>query len=351
MTDTSPGICRLHDGVEQITTDMRCPTHPLWEPMHYIPAAGWFECHSGWPGSGNSREGLTPCLRIIVPGPGVYNLPEAAYHADPVPGGSLSSTGARKLLDTCPAKFQHWQTSEGETKQAWDEGSAAHKKVLGAGPELVKVPGTGKSGVDAWQNDKDKNRVLEVRAAGGIPLKPRQWDMVHGMAAALARHKLAAALLDPTAGKAEQTIVWQDQQTGVMCRALIDLLRHPSPSGVFIIPDYKTCECAHPDKVARSVSDWGYHIQGWWYQQACKAAGRGPDVRFALVAQEKSAPYLVSVCFPDAESIQAGGLLARDAINQYAECSESGVWPGYPEQGVPVSLSPWELAKAGVGEW
>lgn len=294
---------------------------------------------------------MTDPEKVTVPGPGVYDLPETAYHADPVPGGSLSSTGARKLLDTCPAKFRHWQTTDGEVKQAWDEGSAAHKLVLGSGPQLVKVEGTGKSGVDAWLNAKDKERCAEVRLDGGIPLKPRQWDMVHGMAAALSRHKLAAALLSPEQGTAEQTIVWQDQQTGVMCRALLDMLRHPSGSAPFFVPDYKTADCAHPDKVARSVSDWGYHVQGWMYRQACLAAGRGPDVRFALVVQEKSAPYLVSVCFPDAESIQAGGLLARDAINLYAECTESGVWPGYPEQGVPVSLPPWELAKAGVGEW
>lgn len=279
-----------------------------------------------------------------VPGPGIYDLPEAVYHADPVAGGSLSSTGARKLLDTCPAKFRHWQTTDGETKQAWDEGSAAHKLVLGAGPELVRIDAA------EWRAGKVKAEVEEVRARGAIPLKPKQWDMVHGMAAALSRHKLAAALLDPAAGRAEQTIVWQDGQTGVMCRALLDMLRHRT-AGPFFVPDYKTCECAHPDKVARSVSDWGYHIQGWWYEQACKAAGLGPDVRFALVVQEKTAPYLVSVCFPDREAIQAGGLLARDAINQYAECTASGVWPGYPEQGVPVSLPPWELAKAGVGEW
>lgn len=289
---------------------------------------------------------VAPAPKVLVPGPGVYPLPETAYHADPVEGGSLSSTGARKLLDTCPAKFRHWQTTDGETKQAWDEGSAAHKLVLGAGPELARID------ADEWRSNKVKAEVAEVRARGGIPLKPKQWDMVHGMAAALSRHKLAAALLDPAAGTAEQTIIWQDQQTGVMCRALLDMLRHPAPDGApFFIPDYKTAESAHPDKVARSMGDWGYHIQGWWYRQAVKAAGRGPDVRFALVVQEKSAPYLVSVCFPDAEAIEAGGLLARDALNTYAECVESGVWPGYSEQGEPVSLPPWELAKAGVGEW
>ena len=76
------------------------------------------------------------------------------------------------------------------------------------------------------------------------------------------------------------------------------MLRHSAydGSGAFYVPDYKTTDCAHPDKVARSVSDWGYHIQGWWYRQACIAAGRGPDVRFALVVQEKSAPPKMASC-------------------------------------------------------
>jgi hypothetical protein len=288
----------------------------------------------------------------VTVGPGVHNLTAAEYHADPVEGGSLSSTGARKILDTCPAKFRHWQLEGEERKTVWDEGTAAHQLVLGAGPKLVKVPGTGAGGENEWRNTADKKKVAEARLAGAIPLKPRQWDMVHLMALALRRHKLASALLSADQGVAEQTIVWQDPQTGVMCRALLDQLRHPAPAGQpFFVPDYKTAESAHPDKVAKSLGDWGYHLQGWFYRQACIAAGRGPDVRFALVVQEKSAPYLVSVCFPDREAIQAGGMLARDAINQYAACVESGVWPGYSEQGVPVSLPPWELAKAGVGEW
>jgi hypothetical protein len=284
-------------------------------------------------------------------GPGIHNLTAEQYHADPVQGGSLSSTGARYLLDNCPAKFRHWLAEPAETKKVWDEGSAAHQLVLGAGPTLVRIEGESKLGPDVWNTNDVKEEVATVRQSGGIPLKPKQWDMVHGMAAALTRHKLAAALLAPEQGTPEQTIVWQDPPSGVMCRALVDHLRHPAPAGRFYVPDYKTADCAHPEKVAKSIADWGYHIQGWWYEQAVKAAGRGPDVQFALVVQEKKAPFLVSVVFPDAESIRAGGLLARDAINLYAECVESGVWPGYPEEGVPVSLPPWELAKAGVGEW
>ena len=64
-------------------------------------------------------------------------MDEATYHGDPVPGGSLSSTGARKLLPpSCPALFR-WQQDHPVHKDVFDFGSAAHRLVLGAGPEIA----------------------------------------------------------------------------------------------------------------------------------------------------------------------------------------------------------------------
>jgi len=40
--------------------------------------------------------------QVLITEPGVYALPADVYHADPVAGGSLSSSGAKKLL-ACPA--------------------------------------------------------------------------------------------------------------------------------------------------------------------------------------------------------------------------------------------------------
>lgn len=43
----------------------RCADHPEWEPMHLNLMMDRFECHSGWEGSGNGREGLKPCTQRI----------------------------------------------------------------------------------------------------------------------------------------------------------------------------------------------------------------------------------------------------------------------------------------------
>ena len=44
---------------------------------------------------------------IVITEPGVYDVPFDEYLRDPVPGGSLSTSGARLLLDTCPAIFDY----------------------------------------------------------------------------------------------------------------------------------------------------------------------------------------------------------------------------------------------------
>src|SRR5207248_11468429 len=72
--------------------------------------------------------------------PGVYDITNDVYHADPVPQGSLSSTGARQLTPpNCPALFK-WQLDHPEPPNSvFDIGTAAHKLVLGDGPQIVEV--------------------------------------------------------------------------------------------------------------------------------------------------------------------------------------------------------------------
>ena len=46
---------------------------------------------------------------MTITEPGVYEMPAEEYHADPVEGGSLSSTGARRLLEMAPARWRYEQ--------------------------------------------------------------------------------------------------------------------------------------------------------------------------------------------------------------------------------------------------
>lgn len=271
-----------------------------------------------------------------ITGPGVYDIPEDVYHADPIPGGSLSSSGARRLLPpSCPALFRYEQLNPPGPKKTFDIGTAAHKLVLGSGPELVRID------ADEWRTNAIKDEVAAVRARGAVPLKPAEYQMVHEMADAIRRHPVASALFDPGAGRAEQTLIWQDGQTGVWCRARLDWLPNPDRARL-IIPDYKTCRSAAPAAIARSVAEHGYHQQDDWYRTGARTLGLADDdAAFVFVFQAKEPPYLVTVVEVDADSRAVAAERNRNALQLYADCVEADYWPGYSDEITLITLPAW----------
>jgi hypothetical protein len=288
-----------------------------------------------------AAAGLPPApVRAAITAPGVYDIPAADYHRDPVPGGSLSSSGARKLLPpSCPALFRHWLDEGQAATAAMEVGSAAHLEVLGTGPELVVVD------AKDWKTKAAREKAAEARARGAVPLLPHQHVKVQEMAAALRAHPLASRLLDPAHGLTEQTLVWFDREFGVWRRAMLDYLPHTDRRRRLIIPDYKTCDSAAPDDLPRSIHNYGYHQQGDWYLDGAVALGlpsEGPPA-FVLIFQETNRPYLVTVVELDRETQEIGRTRNRKALDLYRTCMASGQWPGYADDVVPVGLPPWAV--------
>jgi hypothetical protein len=249
--------------------------------------------------------------------PGLYDIPAELYHQDPIPGGSLSSTGARKLVTECPAKFKHWLDNPEPPKKALELGTAAHKLVLDDGPELVLVD------AEKWNTDAIKAEIKAIRAEGNIPLKQHELDQVKAMAAAIRKDPDAVRLLEPGSGVAEQSAFWDDQ--GVWRRARFDWLRHDGQ-----IVDYKTARSCRREDLEKAFYEHGYAQQQEWYLDGGAALDLiDPDKPFQFVLQEKEPPYLVVVttCDPMARGI--GRHLNEVALNTYAICRRSGEWPGY----------------------
>lgn len=282
--------------------------------------------------------------------PGEHALmPETVYHDDPVVGGSLSSTGARKLLDTCPAKFRWWADHQQPYRTVFEEGKAAHRKVLGAGPELVLFPGTGKN-PEAWQKADDIAAVAALRAEGKVPLKQSQMDMVNAMADAMRAEPLARPLLDPDQGATELSLFWRER--GAWGRARPDRVVRLS-SGRTAIVDYKSAVSAAPADVEKSIAKFGYHIQGAFYRAAAQALGicGMDDSVFLLIVQEKEPPFLTTVVEPDHTAMRMGAIRVRQAFDRYAECVRDDRWPGYSEDVVIAELPPWETRELNGVVW
>jgi hypothetical protein len=268
---------------------------------------------------------MTTAAEVV---PGLYDIPAELYHADPIPGGSLSSTGIRRLTD-CPARFKYLLDHPEPYKPEYEFGTAAHTVILGNGPELVVVD------AKRWDTDEIKARVAAIRADGNVPLKPEARQRIDDMAEALARHPEASDLLTPGSGIAEQSAFWQDDN-GIWHRARFDWLRPDD------IVDYKTARSVHPDAVAKAVSEHGYHQQQAWYRRIAVELGLiPPSGAFKFVLQEKQPPYLVTVAELDFPAQVIGAELNDRALHAYAMCLSTGHWPAYSEGTTHISLPPW----------
>jgi hypothetical protein len=295
---------------------------------------------------------LPPATEIT--GPGVYDIPEAEYHARP----ELSSTGVRKLLPpSCPAKFKHWRDFGDPPSAAFDLGKAAHRVVLGAGAEIVEIE------ADDWRTKAAREQRDDAREDGLTPLLTADFETVLAMAEALRAHPFAAKLFEPGTGQPEQTLIWAERATvvnedgsatGVMpvrCRALVDWLPNPG-SGRLVLPDFKSCISAAPDDLSKAMSRYGYHLQMCFYLRGLRSLGlAGEDAEPLLVCQEKTPPYLVTVVQPDRDAMRLAEIRIREALDVYAQCVADDRWPGYSDDVVLASLPPWELRELDGAVW
>lgn len=278
--------------------------------------------------------------------PDLYEMDADTYHADPVPGGSLSSSGARLLLPpNCPARYAYERSHQAAPKREYDLGHAAHKLVLGAGPDLVVID------ADSYRTKSAREAQTAAHAAGKVPLLSAEHDQVQAMAAAIRAHPIASRLFNPAGGTPEQSLFWVDDESGVWRRARLDWLPDPARPGRMIVADYKTTGSAAPDAVSRTVHSYGYHLQAAWYLDAVTALGLAPDPAFVLVFQEKTPPYLVLVAEPDAAALHIGRHLNRQALEIYAECQATGHWPGYSNEVELLSLPPWAARRHPEEPW
>lgn len=275
----------------------------------------------------------------MISEPGIYEMPANEYLADPVQGGSLSSSGARLLLRSCPAMFQHRRRYPDTPSDAMTLGTAAHAVILGTGRQPVEIPEDVLSKSGSVGTTAAREFIAEAIADGKTPLKAREYQRVMKMAAAIRKHPIASQRFVPGHGKPEQVLVWRDKATGVMCRAMLDWLTTEPSDGPTIV-DLKTAEDASADAFRRAVIRYRYDQQEAWYADAVEALGIEIEPSFEFVVQETTSPYLVAPYTLDPLWRVVGRSDNRKALEVYARCSRDDLWPGY-EQSEPLYPPAW----------
>jgi hypothetical protein len=276
----------------------------------------------------------------------IADLAAADYHADRTPGApSLSSSIANLLLTRSPLHAWTAHPRLNPTHVPYDDskfdvGTVAHSMLL-EGTASVDV-----CDFPDWRT-KDAREARDVsRANGRTPLLAHQFEEVMGMCNAVAK-QLGAFDADPvplTAGKPEQTMVWQDSATGVWCRARIDWL-HDDLSA---IDDLKTTtRSAHPESFARNLYSYGCDVQAAFYLRGMWALNKfGNSVpKWRWIVVETSPPYGLSVVEPGPAVLELADAKVDAALKLWAECLERDNWPGYPTRVATAELPAWEQSR------
>lgn len=264
----------------------------------------------------------------VITEPGIYEMTNAEYHAQP----ALSASGMKTLLEA-PAKFKHERENK-VYKDHFDIGSAFHARALGDNGEKVVV-----FDADSWRTKASQEFKHDAHAANQIPLLTADSEKVDEMVEAFFTNPDIANLIDLKRGRIEQSAFWQDERTGVWLRCRFDFLPDPVEGQPFIAGDPKTSDSARTDKWMKKVMDFGYDIQDANYREGARVMGLSDRPRFQFAVIEKSAPYLSDVIELDSQARAIGDFRMREAIDLFARCTKDDHWPGYPE-GVSIGRIP-----------
>lgn len=258
----------------------------------------------------------------------IHDMPMSEYHAM----RALSASGVWALADInegCPLKF--WLSSpwnpEREPYNAthFDIGKAAHLAVLEPDKVAAEVV---LHGFDEYRTNAAKAARDEAHAAGKIPLKPAEWELVTGLRQAIMADSLVRGAFDGE-GKSEVTAVWDDPDYGVPCKARADRVL----DGGRILVDLKTAVSAHPIGWSKALWQHGYFSRAAWYLDAFDAAnGQRPEEYWFSVV-EKKAPNLTALHKLPEKAIEWGRIINRNAVGIFDQCMRRNEWPGYRPSG------------------
>lgn len=300
-----------------------------------------------------------------VPGPGQYEMSMEHYHSQACcPGVSVSSSGLRKILLESPADF--WAFSdlnddrfEKPSSEAFTFGRAAHALLLGdedfhakfavvpasAPPKPLpsqivarlegRVSASAQERFDFWDE-------FDAETAGKELLSENDLTHIMRISEALKAHEIVPLLME---GQAEQSLIWEDEATGIWLKSRLDIL-----SATGDLADLKSTAQKSPHLIKRDIGKHGYDMQLALGTMALENvlgvpftpetyAGRAALLLFVY----KQPPYHVMPIEIDFESLHYARIKCRAAIDRMYECLKSGVWPG-PFDGILTYTTPaWEV--------
>lgn len=187
-------------------------------------------------------------------------------------------------------------------------------------------------------NPRATNKYKEWKAdqlesfTGKTELTPADYLTCLRVRDSVHRHEAAKILLSN--GVAEQSIFWNDKDTGAPCKMRPDWISRDTGW----IVDPKTTKDASPDGFAKSVYNYRYHVQGSLYMDGYESHFKQQCEGFAFIACETEPPYAVAVYFVTEDIYKYGRTIYKEDLRRYSECLKSGIWEAYGDDFLPLQL-------------
>lgn len=252
--------------------------------------------------------------------PGLYpGLSRPEYEA-------IDAINISKLehFDRSAAHAREAMTHPAAPTDAMEFGTAVHCAILEpsrfaaeyvAAPEVDRRTTKGKQ---AW-------RDFEAEHPDATLLDAEDFVAVSRMRDSVWSHPIAMEMLGG-AGHNEVGIVFAHEETGLVCKGLLD--RVGGYLGWTWVIDLKTTPDARPREFSRSIRTYHYGAKAAYYLDGCNSVAPRTR-RFAWIAVEKIPPYGVAVYEADPSAIEAGRSKYSRWLRLYEEAKRCNEWPGY----------------------
>lgn len=194
---------------------------------------------------------------------------------------------------------------------------------------VVGIDGDGRT-----KEIKAAREKLEAVRGDRAIVKPSDLKVADAIAASLLSNDKAADYIRTS--KLALSVVWDDEATGLRCKARIDLYNEK----MGLVGDLKTTSDASPESFARSIYAYDYLTQAAMYRNAVTACGM-PWSHHLFLTVETEAPYCAALYRLADELIDLGAMENARLMRQYATCSVRGEWPGYPTNIVDIGIPSW----------
>lgn len=254
----------------------------------------------------------------------IENLPSEEYFAI-----EAASNSGLKLVRRSPAHFKYQEPGTGDTR-AKQIGSALHMALLE--PELFS-----KTYHVAEADDRVSAyyKGLAKDLGGAFVLTRPEARRILGMQEAAYRNTRFAAYMKRH-GRNELSVISKDNETGAPIKCRFDRMG----DSLFAL-DLKKCQDARGEEFCKPITNYGYAMQVAFYEHVwfCETGERLKE--FPLIAIEEDSPHGVICHDLDEVAMELGRKHYREALDVYARCLDTGIWPGYEQESEVTSVTSW----------